>query len=70
MWTRAATSWTGKVDDKICQLCKEEEETPDHILRCKCLRSKAKELDPELAEIDPKVPPQLDASRSGTGHGR
>ena len=53
IWTRVAIFWTGKSDDKVCQLCLEGEETPDHIWRCRRLRTKAKELDEELAEMDP-----------------
>ena len=52
-WTRVATFWTGKSDDETCQLCKEEEESADHLWRCRCLKEKAKELDKDLAEIDP-----------------
>ena len=36
-WTRVATFWTGKSDDRMCQLCFEEEETADHVWRCRCL---------------------------------
>lgn len=52
-WTRAATFWTGKMDDRLCQLCLEEEETADHVWRCRCLKEKAKEPGKELAEVDP-----------------
>ena len=53
MRTRVATFWTGKADDRMCQLCLEEEETADHVWRCRCLQEKTKELDKDLAEIDP-----------------
>ena len=52
-WTRVATFLTGKTDDRMCQLCLQEEETADHVWRCRCLKEKAKELDKELVEIDP-----------------
>ena len=55
IWTRVATFWTGKSDDKLCQLCLEEEETPNHFWKCKRLRAKAKELDEELSEVDPAI---------------
>ena len=52
-WTRVATFWTGKTDDGLCQLCLEEEETADHVWRCRRLEEKTKELDRDLADIDP-----------------
>ena len=53
-WARVATFWTGKTDDRMCQLCLEEEEIADHVWKCRCLKEKTKELDKELAEIDPE----------------
>ena len=52
-WTRVATFWTGKTDDRPCQLCLEEEDTADHVWKCRRLKEKARGLDKELAEIDP-----------------
>ena len=32
MWTQSTTSWTGKVDDTLCELCGLFKETPEHVL--------------------------------------
>ena len=52
-WTTVATLWTKKAYDRLCQLYLEEEDTVDHVWRCRCLKEKTKELDTELAAIDP-----------------
>ena len=30
-WTKTASSWAGKSDDKRCDLCGDEEDSPDHM---------------------------------------
>ena len=55
--SKAVTAKTGRTDednaDDSCDLCKNMKETVDHIWFCPALRYKTKEVNPELAEIDP-----------------
>ena len=51
-WARTAAYWSGKADDKICQLCLEEEEKGDHLWRCCKFMEKATEIDVDLAAIN------------------
>ena len=30
-WTRTASYWAGQVDDKVCQLCLEDDEDANHV---------------------------------------
>ena len=52
-WNRTAAYWAAQAEDKICQLCNEEEENADHIRYCKALRPKRIEIDAQLAKLDP-----------------
>ena len=52
-WTRTAAFWAGQTEENTCHLCKEAEETADHIWRCKALDCKRKEIDRHPAEINP-----------------
>lgn len=56
-WTRAAAYWAGQAEDKICQLCNEVDEASDHVCKCSALKARQKEMDKELAEIDPDLLP-------------
>ena len=57
-WTKETTAKTGRGDeligDDLCDLCRKEKETSDHIWTCEKLESKRRELDLELAEADPE----------------
>ena len=59
-WTRTAAYWAGQVDDKVCQLCLEDEEDANHFWKCKSLKKARREADEELEEINPEIiPPSL-----------
>ena len=57
-WTKEKTAKTGRVDetfcDDLCELCRKEKETSDHVWTCEKLESKRRELDIELAEANPE----------------
>ena len=63
-WCKALTAKTGRTDcctqEENCDICKTHKEDTDHIWFCPVLKSKAREIDVDLAEIDPEcIPPSL-----------
>ena len=63
-WTKAVTARTGRRDtvmhDHYCDLCKTMREGTDHIWFCPKLQAKAKEIDADIAGLNPEVfPPAL-----------
>ena len=52
MWTRTAAYWSGKADDKMCQLCLEEKRK-ESACRCCNLLENAKASVVDLAGINP-----------------
>ena len=52
MWTRTAAYWAGQVDDRMCQLCHQADETSDHFWKCKALKDARKEVDEDLAKFN------------------
>ena len=56
-WTRVAAYWAGQADDKVCQMCMEDEENAGHFWKCKKLEEARREADKELAEINPDILP-------------
>ena len=55
-WTRTAAYWAGQAESTECELCGQEEKS-DHIWTCPKLEGKRRELDVDLAELDPKMLP-------------
>ena len=56
-WSRTKAYWAGQLDDKLCTLCGEEDDSPDHFWCCKALESARKEADKVLAKLNPKAMP-------------
>ena len=56
-WNRTVAYWAGHVDDTLCTLCGEKEDSPDHLWICKALEKERKEADSEFAAMDPETLP-------------
>ena len=59
MWTRDKAYKAGQIDDPRCTLCGEEDEEILHCWTCKAFENQKRELDKDLAEVDPKHIPNV-----------